>query len=833
MHKAESDFRKKLSTQSLAGTAVIFLRSREWERLEHMVRDWSLSETRPFRAWNVLYGWRVLEPTGTYKTEAVKDCILALKSIVDLDGNGANPLAPRTVCLFEGMKNWLCPAQGQPPQVVLLTLLQTYARLLTDRNSRRVFISVPETFVVPEELEHDIPVIDLDLPDAKELEDVIQQLMLDEGENRAGQPQTYPPEEMRALAQAAAGLTLLECEAAVSTAMIEHRELLPAIPFRTFHASVMNVKAEAVKSSGFLEVMKPVELDDVAGLDIFKEWILERREDFTEKAAEFGVKRPRGVTFIGPPGCLAPDTILSYRRGDRNSGRAIRLDDFYREFNGKPCNGKGRGKWDRSLPTYLHSFDAATGRVFYNRVVSVICAGMKPVYLLTTAAGRQLKLTGNHPILTKDDGFKSAESLLPGAQIIVRGSMKPEPHAIRHGRKPRVTVDDLKYYSSGWDKFVVEPTSGVEYHYKRQNRARLVYEAHMNRMPYAEYIHRLKNDPAAINLATLPAGMVVHHMDENPMNDALENLCAIFKPDHDRLHSDRLNLNRQYTEIDTVESVQFYGRTMTYDIQMEAPGNNFALDNGLIVHNTGTLSAGTVAAVLRRPAVSLEFGSLFGGIVGQTEGNIRRALAAIRALGEVVVFCDEIDRVMGMNTQGGDGGVTKRLIGTLLTFMQNNDTGAFFVFAANRAEGIDSALIRRGRIDQVFGVNVPNRTERLAILKVHLRKGKQNPDKVKGLEQAAACSEGYVGAELESAVQRAISDSFRSGLPITGADIAKHITDIKPLSVSFAEDFAAMAEWAAKNAVPASRPDPEDCKPAANTEGNGALTISRRRRSVG
>jgi len=550
MHKAESDFRKKLSTQSLAGTAVIFLRSREWERLEHMVRDWSLSETRPFRAWNVLYGWRVLEPSGAYKTEAVRDCLLALKSIVDLDGNGANPLAPRTVCLFEGMKNWLCPAQGQPPQVVLLTLLQTYARLLTDRNSRRVFISVPETFVVPEELEHDIPVIDLDLPDAKELEDVIQQLMLDEGENRAGQPQTYPPEEMRALAQAAAGLTLLECEAAVSTAMIEHRELLPAIPFRTFHASVMNVKAEAVKSSGFLEVMKPVELDDVAGLDIFKEWILERYEDFSEAAGAFGVKRPRGVTFVGPPGC---------------------------------------GK---------------------------------------------------------------------------------------------------------------------------------------------------------------------------------------------------------------------------------------------------TLSAGTVAAVLRRPAVSLEFGSLFGGIVGQTEGNIRRALAAIRALGEVVVFCDEIDRVMGMNTQGGDGGVTKRLIGTLLTFMQNNDTGAFFVFAANRAEGIDSALIRRGRIDQVFGVNVPNRTERLAILKVHLRKGKQNPDKVKGLEQAAACSEGYVGAELESAVQRAISDSFRSGLPITGADIAKHITDIKPLSVSFAEDFAAMAEWAAKNAVPASRPDPEDCKPAV-TEGNGALTISRRRWSVG
>lgn len=544
MSKAINDFLRDFSRHDLSATGVIFIRSREPNRVEEALARFAQENGKGFRVWDMSRAWRILDPaTGNYKRETAPP-MGALKAVLDISAlTTPNPFPPQTLALFSDFHAFL----GKDPNPEMVSILRHYAWQLPTEQGRRVVLSVPETFSIPEDLAHDCPVIDFGLPDTAELEEIIRATLIMDGENRTATPQNYTDAEFAQLANSAAGLTVLETEAATCAALIDYKDEIPHIPFVKFDRRLMSVKADTIKSSGFLEVMPPVDPNTVGGLDRLKTWGEERKMDWTPEAQASGVKRPRGATLIGPPG---------------------------------------------------------TGK---------------------------------------------------------------------------------------------------------------------------------------------------------------------------------------------------------------------------------SLAASTLGALFGVPAMKLHIGALFGGIVGQTEGNVRRVLKDIAALGRCIIFADEVDRTMGMNTTGGDGGITKRMIGTLLDFMQSNDTGAFFVFAANRAEGIDSALVRKGRIDEVFGVLPPNRKERLEIFKIHLRKAKRDPETITGLKTAVDGSDGYVGAELESAVQRAVSESFRTNQKVTGAMILAHLATIKPLSVSFAEDFAAMEAWAAKNAVPASSPDAPEGYALTTTEAGPA----RRRRAAG
>ncbi len=218
-----------------------------------------------------------------------------------------------------------------------------------------------------------------------------------------------------------------------------------------------------------------------------------------------------------------------------------------------------------------------------------------------------------------------------------------------------------------------------------------------------------------------------------------------------------------------------------------------------------TMVGKATSSVLEVPFFRFDVGKVFGSLVGQSEERVRSALKLLTAMAPCVAMIDEVDKA-GLDPRegGGDGGTAKRVMGSILTFMQDSTDPIFWILTANRIRNLPPEMLRKGRLDEVFSVQPPNVIERREIVRIHLLARNQKPDEMKDLEVAIQSSEGFVSAELEAAIKEAVVDSFHSGEPITGASIASQLKNMKPISVAFKEDFEAMAQWASDNARPAS-----------------------------
>ena len=225
-----------------------------------------------------------------------------------------------------------------------------------------------------------------------------------------------------------------------------------------------------------------------------------------------------------------------------------------------------------------------------------------------------------------------------------------------------------------------------------------------------------------------------------------------------------------------------------------------------------TASAKAISSVLGHPLIRFDVGRVFNSLVGQSETRVRAALKLVDAMAPCTLMIDEADKAFAGQASGGgggDSGVGMRVLGAILTWMQETRSPVFLVVTANRVQHLPSEFLRRGRLDEIFSVTVPHAVERMEVLKIHLRKRGRDPATVAGLEEAVERSEGYVPAELESAVKDALIESYAGNMPLTGALIAQQLSYMVPLSEAFREDFDRMREWAEKNARPASLPPGE------------------------
>lgn len=218
-----------------------------------------------------------------------------------------------------------------------------------------------------------------------------------------------------------------------------------------------------------------------------------------------------------------------------------------------------------------------------------------------------------------------------------------------------------------------------------------------------------------------------------------------------------------------------------------------------------TLCAKACAHSLGLPLIKFDVSRVFNQFVGSSESRVREALKFCAAMAPCVVLVDEVDKAFDINSGGGDSGVGKRVLGAILTFMQETEKDIFWVLTANRVGGLPPELLRKGRLDEVFSVSLPNEEERLNILKIHLRKRKQNPDAIKGLEAVAERCSGFVGAEIEAAVSEAVLIAFKDKTKVTAELLSARFEGVKPLSEAHADNFNAMRDWAEQNARAASK----------------------------
>ena len=225
-----------------------------------------------------------------------------------------------------------------------------------------------------------------------------------------------------------------------------------------------------------------------------------------------------------------------------------------------------------------------------------------------------------------------------------------------------------------------------------------------------------------------------------------------------------------------------------------------------------SLAARVCADILGLGLVRLDPGRLFGGTVGESEANLRRLTAAAERLAPVVLWIDELDKgLVGSEGAASDAGTAARVLGGLLTWLQERARPVFVVATANRVDALPPELLRRGRLDETFFVDLPGPDERAAILEIHLlhapqrRLGRAPPlaDPLPRFLAAARDADGLSGAELEGAVTEARLDAFADARPLAAADLLRALAATIPQSRSRADEVTALRAWASRFARPA------------------------------
>ena len=214
-----------------------------------------------------------------------------------------------------------------------------------------------------------------------------------------------------------------------------------------------------------------------------------------------------------------------------------------------------------------------------------------------------------------------------------------------------------------------------------------------------------------------------------------------------------------------------------------------------------SMMAKAVARAWKMPLALLDPARLFGSYVGESEKRLANALQQADAMAPVVMWIDEIEKGFAVGGES-DGGVSQRMLGTFLRWMQERKPGVFLVATSNDVSHLPPEFLRKGRFDEIFFVDLPEEPEREAIFTTHLAKRRRDPAKF-DLPALGAASVGFSGAEIEAAVVGALYRAFASGGDVTTDSILAELNGTVPLSRSRAEDVAALRAWASTRAVPA------------------------------
>jgi SpoVK/Ycf46/Vps4 family AAA+-type ATPase len=217
-----------------------------------------------------------------------------------------------------------------------------------------------------------------------------------------------------------------------------------------------------------------------------------------------------------------------------------------------------------------------------------------------------------------------------------------------------------------------------------------------------------------------------------------------------------------------------------------------------------TLVARAVAREWGLPLLKMEPGRLFDKYIGETEKNLERALRMAEQMAPCVLMIDELEKGLSYNPGGdADAGLSKRVFGRLLAWLQDRKAAVFVVATSNDIGQLPPELTRKGRFDEIFFVDLPNAEERREIFAIHLRKRKRDP-RLFDLAELVAASDGFSGAEIEQAVVAALYTAFSRGVEVTSAILVEDLKATKPLSVTRAESINALREWARDRTVMAS-----------------------------
>lgn len=217
-----------------------------------------------------------------------------------------------------------------------------------------------------------------------------------------------------------------------------------------------------------------------------------------------------------------------------------------------------------------------------------------------------------------------------------------------------------------------------------------------------------------------------------------------------------------------------------------------------------SLVAKAVSTSYNLPMLKMDVGRIFGSLVGQSEENMRRAIKIAESLAPCVLWIDELEKGFAGLSGVSDSGTTARVFSTFLTWMQEKTKPVFLVATGNDVSALPPELLRKGRFDEIFFVDLPDLDERKEIIKIHITKRKRDPKKFK-VENLAKLTHGFSGAELEQVVIGALNRAFFADRELSAKDLEEEANHQVPLSRMMSEDIEALRDWAKLRARPSAK----------------------------
>ncbi len=215
-----------------------------------------------------------------------------------------------------------------------------------------------------------------------------------------------------------------------------------------------------------------------------------------------------------------------------------------------------------------------------------------------------------------------------------------------------------------------------------------------------------------------------------------------------------------------------------------------------------SMLAKAIAAGFGVPLLRLDFGALYNKFHGETEKNLRDALTSAEQLSPCVLWIDEIEKGLASSGNGEDGGVSRRVLGSFLTWLAERKAPVFLVATANQVQDLPAELLRKGRFDEIFFVDLPSAESRAELFALHLRRRSVDAGSF-DFNALANAADGFSGAEIEQAIVAALYAAHAVNLPLSEFQLRAELKNTRPLSVLMQEQVAALRDWANARTVPA------------------------------
>lgn len=270
-----------------------------------------------------------------------------------------------------------------------------------------------------------------------------------------------------------------------------------------------------------------------------------------------------------------------------------------------------------------------------------------------------------------------------------------------------------------------------------------------------------------------------------------------------------LIVNRPSLEdIGGLENLKDWLRKRSKILSQEGKAFGLSLPKGVLITGLSgcgkSLCAKVFASFWQIPLLHLDMARLYDGTIGEPEEALQVSLRTAESVAPCVLWIDEIEAGISIQSQKAGGGTQSRVFASFLTWMQEKREFVFIAATANVIELLPPEVLRKGRFDQIFFVTLPNPQERKAIFSIHLKKNGVDLSQI-NLDMLVKVTEGFNGAEIEQAVNGAMIEAFHSGRPLNEQDLVISVGNIVPLSTTMREEMGRMERWAYNRAIPASK----------------------------